>query len=118
LLIDVDHFKDVNDTHGHFGGDRLLEQLGGHLRSGLRDHDAVARYGGDEFVVRLHTNDGDAEEIARRLLDTWLAVGDVPTFSVGVAHHGADGDPQATFAEADRALYASKREGRARVQVA
>jgi diguanylate cyclase (GGDEF)-like protein len=118
LLIDVDHFKDVNDTHGHFGGDRLLERLGGHLRGGLRDHDAIARYGGDEFVVRLHANDGDAEEIARRLLDTWLAVGDVPTFSVGVAHHDTDGDPQVTFAEADRALYASKREGRARIQVA
>jgi diguanylate cyclase (GGDEF)-like protein len=118
LLIDVDHFKHVNDTRGHLGGDRLLEQLGSHLRSGLRDHDAVARYGGDEFLVRLQVHDGDSSDIARRLLETWLANGDVPTFSVGIAAHGRGDDPQATFAEADRALYVSKREGRARIEVA
>ena len=87
LLIDVDHFKDVNNTRGHLGGDRLLEQLGAHLRNGLRDHDSVARYGGDEFVVRLHDNDGDSHGIAQRLLDSWVATGDVPTFSVGIAAH-------------------------------
>jgi diguanylate cyclase (GGDEF)-like protein len=118
LLIDVDHFKHVNDTRGHLGGDRLLEQLGSHLRTGLRDHDAVARYGGDEFLVRLHTHDGDSGEIARRLLQTWLETDDVPSFSVGIAAHGRGDDPQATFAEADRALYISKREGRARIEVA
>jgi diguanylate cyclase (GGDEF)-like protein len=118
LLIDVDHFKEVNDTRGHLGGDRLLEQLGAHLRDGLRDHDAVARYGGDEFLVRLHTHDGDSQEIARRLLASWLDTGDVPSFSVGIAAHPRGGDPQATFGEADRALYISKREGRARIEVA
>ena len=117
-MIDVDHFKEINDTRGHLGGDRLLEQLGAHLRHGLRDHDAVARYGGDEFLVRLQTHDGDSSEIARRLLRTWMAVGDVPTFSVGIAAHVRGADPQATFAEADRALYVSKREGRARIEVA
>ncbi len=94
LLIDVDHFKDVNDTRGHLGGDRLLEQLGAHLRNGLRDRDSVARYGGDEFVVRLHDNDGDSHVIAQRLLDSWIAIGDVPTFSVGIAAHNAGADPQ------------------------
>ncbi len=118
LLIDVDHFKDVNDTRGHLGGDRLLEQLGAHLRNGLRDHDSVARFGGDEFVVRLHDNDGDSHGIAQRLLDSWIATGDVPTFSVGIAAHRAGIDPQITFADADRALYESKREGRARIAVA
>ncbi|MGZ4190703.1 MAG: GGDEF domain-containing protein [Actinomycetota bacterium] len=118
LLIDVDHFKSVNDTRGHLGGDRLLERLGAHLRDGLRDHDAVARFGGDEFLVRLHLHDGDPEEIAHRLLESWLGVGDVPTFSVGIAAHGRGADPQETFAEADRALYVSKREGRARIEVA
>jgi len=118
LLIDVDHFKDVNDTRGHLGGDRLLEQLGAHLRSGLRDQDSVARYGGDEFVVRVHAHDGESSAIARRLLETWLATGDVPSFSVGIAAHRLGDDPQTTFAEADRALYASKREGRARIEVA
>jgi diguanylate cyclase (GGDEF)-like protein len=117
LLIDVDHFKHVNDTRGHLGGDRLLEQLGSHLRAGLRDHDSVARYGGDEFLVRLHAHDGDSHDIARRLLDSWIAIGDVPTFSVGIAAHRF-GAPQATFAEADRALYISKREGRARIAMA
>jgi diguanylate cyclase (GGDEF)-like protein len=118
LLIDVDHFKRVNDTRGHLGGDRLLEQLGAHLRAGLRDDDAVARYGGDEFLVRLHATDGDALSIACRLLDSWLAVGDVPSFSVGIAAHRPGTSPQETFGEADRALYTSKRDGRARVEVA
>jgi diguanylate cyclase (GGDEF)-like protein len=118
LLIDVDHFKLVNDTRGHLGGDRLLEQLGSHLREGLRDHDSVARYGGDEFLVRLQAHDGDSGDIARRLLQTWIACGDVPTFSVGIAVHAPGAQPAATFAEADRALYLSKREGRARIEVA
>ncbi len=118
LLIDVDHFKDVNDTRGHLGGDRVLEQLGAHLRAGLRDRDSVARYGGDEFLVRLHTRDGDALDIARRLLTSWMASGDVPAFSVGIARHGRGDEPQATFSEADRALYVSKNEGRARIEVA
>jgi diguanylate cyclase (GGDEF)-like protein len=118
LLIDIDHFKEINDTRGHLGGDRLLEQLGSHLRTGLRDHDSVARYGGDEFLVRLHTHDGDSSEIARRLLRTWLATGDVPSFSVGIAAHERGAEPHATFAEADRALYVSKREGRSRIEVA
>jgi diguanylate cyclase len=118
LLIDVDHFKHVNDTRGHLGGDRLLEQLGAHLHAGLRDHDSVARYGGDEFLVRLHAHDGDSHDIARRLLDSWIATGDVPTFSAGIAAHQPAADPQTTFAEADRALYVSKRAGRARIAVA
>ncbi len=118
LLIDVDHFKRVNDTRGHLAGDRLLEQLGAHLRGGLRDVDSVARYGGDEFLVRVHARDGDAAAIASRLLETWTEVGDVPAFSVGIAMHGLGVEPQATFAEADRALYASKHEGRARIEVA
>ncbi len=118
LLIDVDHFKTVNDTRGHLGGDRLLEQLGAHLRAGLRDLDSVARYGGDEFLVRIQARDGDAVAIARRLLESWTEVGDVPAFSVGIATHGRGLEPQLTFAEADRALYVSKNEGRARIEVA
>jgi diguanylate cyclase (GGDEF)-like protein len=118
LLIDVDHFKLINDTRGHLGGDRLLEQLGAHLRASLRDHDSVARYGGDEFLVRLQSHDGDSADIAQRLLDSWVAVGDVPTFSIGIALHQRGAVPSATFAEADRALYVSKNEGRARIALA
>jgi len=68
--------------------------------------------------VRLHAHDGDSHAIACRLLDSWIATGDVPTFSVGIAAHRAGADPQTTFAEADRALYVSKAEGRARIAVA
>jgi diguanylate cyclase (GGDEF)-like protein len=115
MIIDIDHFKAVNDAFGHRGGDRILEQLGAHLASRLRDRDAVARYGGDEFVVRLHSGDGDPRDIARRLLDTWTSNESVPTFSVGIAVHQANHDHTSTFAAADNALYTAKHEGRARI---
>jgi diguanylate cyclase (GGDEF)-like protein len=96
----------------------LLEQLGAHLRAGVRDSDSIARYGGDEFLVRLSAGDGDAAAIARRLLDTWISLPDVPAFSVGIAVHTRGIEPQTTFADADRALYISKNEGRGRIEVA
>jgi diguanylate cyclase (GGDEF)-like protein len=116
LVIDVDHFKQVNDALGHRGGDSILEQLGAHLSSQVRDRDAVARYGGDEFIIRLHPGDGDPVEIAHRLLSTWATKEGVPTFSVGIAFHRADQAVTTTFAAADGALYEAKSGGRAGIR--
>jgi len=69
FLIDVDHFKHVNDRHGHAGGDAVLQALGQRMRQALRDGDLVARWGGEEFVVVVRQNDAvPAERLARRLL--------------------------------------------------
>jgi diguanylate cyclase len=118
LLIDLDHFKNVNDADGHRAGDRVLEELGAHLKSALRQEDSVARYGGDEFLIRLNPKDGSPEQIAQRLLTSWLQAGAAVSFSVGVAVHMKETDPLATFALADAALYEAKRSGRARICLA
>ena len=69
LIIDLDGFKEVNDTFGHHSGDLLLQQIGPRLRSVLREADTVARFGGDEFAVLLPgAHAGDAATSARRLL--------------------------------------------------
>ena len=71
IFIDLDHFKSVNDTHGHLVGSQLLAEVGGVLKGGLRTIDSAYRYGGDEFVAMLpHTNKQAATEVARRLYRT------------------------------------------------
>ena len=68
IMLDLDHFKEYNDTFGHPAGDEILQRLGSTLRSSLRSHDVVARYGGEEFVVLLPATDEDeAMEVAERL---------------------------------------------------
>jgi diguanylate cyclase (GGDEF)-like protein len=118
LVLDIDHFKDVNDLHGHAEGDRLLMELGDFLAGHLRDGDGVARYGGEEFIVVLRQVGTGAVEIAERLLVAWTERRPVATFSIGVAVHQANQSPAATFATADGALYRAKRAGRNRVSLA
>ncbi|HET9730621.1 MAG TPA: GGDEF domain-containing protein [Acidimicrobiia bacterium] len=115
LLIDLDRFKTINDDHGHLAGDRVLEELGAYLKTALREEDSVARYGGDEFLVRLRLKQGDPQKIAARLLDGWIRTGALVSFSIGVAVHIAGQLPTDTFEAADRALYEAKESGRARV---
>ena len=68
IMLDLDHFKEYNDTFGHPAGDEILQRLGSTLRSSLRSHDVVARYGGEEFVVLLPaTGEDEAIEVAERL---------------------------------------------------
>lgn len=116
LLLDLDHFKAVNDTFGHPAGDRLLRALVAELDTELRDGDTLYRVGGDEFAVLVDVSDADAAlVVADRLVHAARRVR--TTISVGVAMLGeADGD--AVRLVADRALYRAKASGRDRVVAA
>ncbi len=119
LAIDVDHFKRVNDLHGHPAGDRVLARLAGLLVKLCRASDVVARLGGDEFVVLMPATRRDgAEKLAERVrrmiaAEDLLGNGDLVTVSIGVAIDDGQGD--CAVAAADSALYRAKNEGRDRV---
>ncbi len=128
LVIDVDHFKLVNDTYGHLQGDDVLRAVVAVLRSHLRNGDVIGRYGGDEFVVLLpRTPLESAAEVAERLRvavdqDSVMLRGKggasiSVTLSIGVAAAQPDDHVEAVFAAADRALYDAKRAGRNAVAV-
>ncbi len=116
LLVDLDHFKGINDTQGHPEGDRLLRDVGELLLKEVRTVDLVARFGGDEFCLVLpETNPEGARVVARRVVEHLRArPGGQATCSIGVAAltpEGKDG-PEALVAAADRALYKAKAAGR------
>ena len=125
IMMDVDHFKAVNDTHGHPAGDRVLRAIGGAITTTLRQPDVAGRYGGEEFAVVLGDNDtADALSVAQRLRSAVarLAVPLEPggplrvTCSMGVAQLGADADTLDGLIEvADQRLLDAKRAGRDRV---
>ena len=117
LIIDLDHFKDINDTLGHYVGDRLLREVGDRLRESLRDGDTVARLGGDEFAVLACdlTGTDDAEHLARRMIETLQQPFTVDGVrldvqaSVGIAVSPEHGTDVVTLLQrADVALYDAK----------
>jgi diguanylate cyclase (GGDEF)-like protein len=123
MLIDLDHFKAVNDSHGHLAGDVVLRAVADCIKRELRGYDAVGRYGGEEFIAYLDRLDGAAAlSVADRLR---LAIRELPlddgiaiTASFGLAtypHHGANIDT--LIHAADVALYSAKRAGRDRVAI-
>jgi len=127
LILDVDHFKRINDTLGHEAGDAVLRALGGLLRNSIREVDLAARLGGEEFVVLLpETTLAAAREIAERLRKSveaqpveWRGKTIEVRISVGVAACPESvGEPRHLVRVADEALYRSKAEGRNRVTVA
>ncbi len=120
LYIDLDRFKDVNDTHGHATGDRLLQEVGRRLQRGMRESDTVARIGGDEFVVLItalvqpeHARQV-AEKIHHTLSDTHH-LGELSLVcppSIGIAVYPEDGNSlEALLHHADTAMYNSKKAG-------
>lgn len=127
VLLDVDHFKQINDVYGHQAGDRVLATLAASLRQHLRRTDIIGRYGGEEFAVLLDQLPvEDAQRLIARLLGEFAALDHAAgenrhfrvTFSAGIApwHDGIE--RHAWIEAADQALYAAKKAGRNRVVIA
>lgn len=118
MLIDLDYFKQVNDSYGHAVGDRVLRRISGALSARIRPTDVLARYGGEEFVVLLRDSGAeDAHGAAERIRSDIQALDGLPdgislTASIGVAVSMPGESPDELLLRADEALYRSKREGR------
>ena len=126
LLVDVDHFKRVNDSHGHLIGDEVLRALATELRQQVRESDVVGRFGGEEFTVLLPRTDGAgaygiAERLRANAASLSVAAADARinvTVSIGVAVLGQHGnDLFELLAAADVALYRAKDAGRDQVRI-
>jgi len=122
MMVDVDHFKAINDQHGHARGDQVLQAVSASLRAALRSDDLVGRWGGEEFCVLLpRTRLQDAEALAQRVANRVAesGTGIRVTVSIGVSEYGpADQDLRAVIRRADDALYEAKEKGRNRVVTA
>lgn len=127
VMLDIDHFKLVNDTHSHAAGDRVLRRVGGHLQREFRGEDVVGRWGGEEFMVGLRGV--TRAVVVARLTDMQARLSEEEfscregtfrvSFSAGVAEYPLDGsDIDAACHAADEALYRAKAAGRARVLAA
>jgi diguanylate cyclase (GGDEF)-like protein len=126
IMIDIDHFKHVNDQYGHPAGDQVLQFLASEFRSAVRGADIVVRYGGEEFVILLSGSDGEAamksaERLRTMIEKTPFHVGENKirlTISLGVAESNENSpDLETLVARADQALYVSKHRGRNRVSL-
>jgi diguanylate cyclase (GGDEF)-like protein/PAS domain S-box-containing protein len=126
IMLDIDHFKNVNDTYGHPAGDEVLKGVAALIKAGVRTQDKTARYGGEEFTVILAETDAAgglvvAERLRRNIADHPFKARDhrggevdiAVTVSLGVASFPQDGDAsEALISRADRALYEAKNSGR------
>ncbi|MBB6481586.1 sensor domain-containing diguanylate cyclase [Spirochaeta isovalerica] len=125
VLIDLDHFKNINDTYGHDFGDEVLRVFSAVLRENCRSLDIICRYGGEEFVVLLpHTKPGSALNYLERVRTDFASYpysrNIRPTFSCGVTGgklKGAEGEVDRLLKEADTLLYRAKEKGRDRIEV-
>ena len=130
IMADLDHFKSVNDTHGHLVGDAVLQEAAHRLATELRGYDSVGRYGGEEFLIILpgcNASDlvASAERLCHAIADRPIhtSAGDLSvTLSLGLASVEANSkelpDCEALLRAADTALYAAKAQGRNRVAYA
>ncbi|MCG6911710.1 MAG: diguanylate cyclase [Deltaproteobacteria bacterium] len=124
LILDIDHFKDYNDSHGHLEGDKVLIRIGQVVKPLLRKMDSAYRYGGEEFTIILPETDGnEAQTVAQRIrkavkMEKFLPESSAPetiTISLGVTEYSPGEDVSALIQRADKALYKSKEGGRDRV---
>lgn len=119
LLVDVDHFKRVNDTHGHRAGDQVLRAVADILSSELRGYDAIGRFGGEEFIILLPATDSNqAADVAQRVCNRIRTETLITDIAITVSIGGAACVPTAgqeltqLITAADLALYRAKRSGR------
>lgn len=111
-IIDLDHFKRVNDQYGHEVGDRVIAAMGETLRRIQADDEVMGRIGGEEFAIIVHARGNrSVEKLLEEVRDAWWQSAPLTTFSAGTARYTA-GDPLATLREADIALYQAKQRGR------
>ncbi|MCA0209182.1 MAG: diguanylate cyclase [Proteobacteria bacterium] len=122
-IFDIDHFKRINDTHGHAVGDRVIHRVGQRAKAALRDEDMLGRIGGEEFVCILQRSSAHAAEIVAERVRKAVEVGTAAeeglpqaTISVGLAVYDGDSDIEELLHRADKALYVAKREGRNRLR--
>lgn len=123
LMLDVDHFKSINDTHGHVHGDRLLKEIAVKIKEGIRVQDHAARYGGEEFAVILpDTHAEEALMVGTRIRESvergYFQVETRPlriTISGGISQAGMSWSTIDIIETADKALYQSKKQGRNRI---
>ncbi|HSC85197.1 MAG TPA: GGDEF domain-containing protein, partial [Pseudomonas sp.] len=126
LMVDIDHFKRINDQYGHTTGDEVLKAMAGALKDSLRNIDMVFRYGGEEFLVLLsNTNREAAQMVGERLRMAALGLQHIVdnraielSVSLGCATLLAGESVDSLQRRADKALYVSKREGRNRLSMA
>ncbi len=119
-MVDLDHFKRINDTYGHSVGDEALEKVGAAILATIRDMDTAGRWGGEEFCLYLPTTDADGalhvcERVANAIRAIELSVPQRVTASVGIATAPADWLFEVVFKMADDALYEAKTTGRDRI---
>jgi diguanylate cyclase (GGDEF)-like protein len=126
LILDLDHFKNINDAHGHLGGDEVLREMAKRIKSAVRDTDFIGRYGGEEFVIilsetSLHDGRIVAEKLRTAISDKPVLLDDIEipvTTSIGVSDlRPLDLNRQQIVERADQALYQSKHNGRNQVSV-
>lgn len=126
IMFDLDHFKSVNDTHGHLGGDAVLVQVAGIIKGALRDSDIAGRYGGEEFGIVLPNTPVDGARVVAERIRNMIQATPVPfdrvqipvTASLGIAGFSTTfKDPEDFIAAADAALYEAKESGRNRVVI-
>jgi len=129
MLLDLDHFKKVNDTHGHLVGDKVLRYVGATIKKCIKGDDIVARYGGEEFAVILHNADKQGCMAVAEQIRATVAAGVLRdknskkgygqvTISIGIAEYSPNNNADELVNNADQALYRAKDNGRNRVELA